>query len=102
MKTRLFDLKSMPFSQGYAINAIRHQIGGRLLEAGDVLDHPCAGSALYLKTAYVNPGPMVVESIWQDAGDRVSCLMKRENNGEWKLVNEPVLDDDTAETESRL
>lgn len=93
MKFRSFDLKSVPFSQGYAAKAIAEQTGAsRILGIGDNMgerfsDDDDAGGLLYVRLGY-NAGEInMVEAVYLDDGCGVKPMFKREfrNNmpGKW-------------------
>ncbi len=68
---KLFGEK-MPFSQGFAVRSVMATIGGKLLQAGQVVaGGPDNGCYVYVKSV---KGGRVAESIWFDDGfETASC-----------------------------
>lgn len=80
---REFNLnESLPFSQGYAINAINKSIAGTLVAAGELTGGPENGTLLYAKFAHGGEVEWS-ESVWLDAGETLRCLYRRTSSEGW-------------------
>jgi len=86
MRVILFELSHAPFSQGFALQEICMQTGGKLLAGGDCFggDQPDGHGLIYAKQDF---NGRIVESIWEDDGLSLKCQYKNDR-GQW-LHREP-------------
>ena len=93
LSVKLFVGPKVPFSQGYALKAIVASIGGKIVNAGQVVSgFEGEGCLLYVESSKGGP---VAKSLWLDDGCGVSCKYlnlgdgwKAKLDGEWVEVPE--------------
>ena len=84
-KIELFDMTDkLPFSQGYALAAIRQRVGGRREAGGEARSNHGNGTILYARASYAAGDVRSTESLWLDDGYNIArCVRMRKDDGEW-------------------
>jgi hypothetical protein len=86
MEIRLFDVtKPLPFSQGWAINVIRHAISGKLEATGQVVSGgPSSGVLIYFRFSHTGEVKQS-ECLWFDDGHSMAeCRYLRTDDDQWR------------------
>ena len=90
MEIRMFDLKNAPAMQGLAIAEIIRKVGGRAIEAGEIVPTHAEkqqGNMLYVRLQKGSDIFKAVETLWWDDGCALFCHAFKFPLEDWQLTN---------------